>query len=1137
MLWNSGGGVTAKTCSAGDFFTAVDGSGNFTCSTASGSGDVTAVGDCASGACFDGTSGNSIQFEGSTADAFETTLTVTDPTADRTVTLPNLTGTVAIERVYDVRAYGAKCDDSTDDTAAIQAAIDAAEATGQGGVVQFPVGICIHTALTMDEPGVILRGMGASTSNNGTRLSCNITTGTCITMQSSCTYCGVENLGIGARGTPTDLVLIDGTSASNDHVSNLILGTQGYCTGIKNVLRNDNVDLFGPIAGASCRGISVVDDAVYLNRITGNWSTDIEGMIVIEQTSTNITDTVVISDTEIAQSGGAGAGLKIIGASTTNPPRWVEVSNSLFEAKTTGASAGDYPIYIDNVKEFKCTNCYAHGGFYAVRIDGGPGPIRFVNSEIGDARRDALYHDADVPTELIGTTVSDGSQETTNTYSGIHLTTNSRQFTMIGGRASDDLFFSGSGQKYGILIDAGADEYRFDNVGCEGNDTACASGLSPAAAQAAFTDAVALADSDWSNYVTLRASSLAGNYSLTLPTTDGATNDLLYNTDGSGTLGWRTPNAGTDITADLEEETHASEHSAGGADAITVTNLASACTDAQVLGGNAGGTGVECQTDDDVPEAADYSNLTAGTGITNSPTGTINATLGTAIDTSEITDGTIAFADVNSTQTLAGNPANGASSVWFGTTGLIWEGATSNSNEGLLVAADVGGDRTWTLPDASGTIAVSASTPLTLNATTGNLTIADAAADSSTKGAVTFPSTHFTCTSGTCSLLASPTFGAASGTSYTWTWDLSSGTDPSLIFSTGAVALGSSTGLYGSTSSSGDLNLFSTTHATKGQITLDDQVDIWPSIPDATAASRAIDFSSDYAVSGVAVIHSLMNSRPTVHVGAASGLLGGFAVVSSSGMVIAHDNATATPSGVLLFYADHTIRTTVAAAAPESVSFYDHITVQGSGSITVPSSSGHRSFYANPIISAVDSATATYSAVTMYDALPRVGTDNGASTDGTAVTVTTLKGFNYADVSIDGGTGTETVATQVGVDIGALANGGTNIGLRNASTSVFTPTTQAIAAATDTITCNTTFKKFTTFTGTNALTSNPSIADGQTGQICILENVDATGTDCITLTDSTKGMQLSGNFTLCPNDTIILIYDGTDWIELSEMDN
>ncbi len=40
--------------------------------------------------------GNTIRFEGSTADAHETTLTVTDPTADRTITLPNASGTVAL---------------------------------------------------------------------------------------------------------------------------------------------------------------------------------------------------------------------------------------------------------------------------------------------------------------------------------------------------------------------------------------------------------------------------------------------------------------------------------------------------------------------------------------------------------------------------------------------------------------------------------------------------------------------------------------------------------------------------------------------------------------------------------------------------------------------------------------------------------------------------------------------------------------------------------------------------------------------------------------------------------------------------------------------------------------------------------
>ena len=38
-----------------------------------------------------------IIFEGSTADSFETTIAVTDPTADRTITLPNNSGTVALQ--------------------------------------------------------------------------------------------------------------------------------------------------------------------------------------------------------------------------------------------------------------------------------------------------------------------------------------------------------------------------------------------------------------------------------------------------------------------------------------------------------------------------------------------------------------------------------------------------------------------------------------------------------------------------------------------------------------------------------------------------------------------------------------------------------------------------------------------------------------------------------------------------------------------------------------------------------------------------------------------------------------------------------------------------------------------------------
>lgn len=53
-----------------------------------GSGNLTITGTLDIGAT------GSLRFEGSSDDAFETTLAVVNPTADRTITLPNITGTV-----------------------------------------------------------------------------------------------------------------------------------------------------------------------------------------------------------------------------------------------------------------------------------------------------------------------------------------------------------------------------------------------------------------------------------------------------------------------------------------------------------------------------------------------------------------------------------------------------------------------------------------------------------------------------------------------------------------------------------------------------------------------------------------------------------------------------------------------------------------------------------------------------------------------------------------------------------------------------------------------------------------------------------------------------------------------------------
>ncbi len=62
-----------------------------------------------------------------------------------------------------VTAFGAKCDDTTDDTAAIQATVNALPATGTttGGMVTFPVGACKTTAsINVTTPNVTFEGTG-----------------------------------------------------------------------------------------------------------------------------------------------------------------------------------------------------------------------------------------------------------------------------------------------------------------------------------------------------------------------------------------------------------------------------------------------------------------------------------------------------------------------------------------------------------------------------------------------------------------------------------------------------------------------------------------------------------------------------------------------------------------------------------------------------------------------------------------------------------------------------------------------------------------------------------------------------------------------------------------------------------------
>ena len=81
---------------------------------------------------------------------------------------PNAGGpTVLNHGIYDVTSYGAKCDGSTDDTAAIQSAIGAASG---GGTIIFPAAICVVSPpttgyiLSLGGGNITIHGMGLGAS-------------------------------------------------------------------------------------------------------------------------------------------------------------------------------------------------------------------------------------------------------------------------------------------------------------------------------------------------------------------------------------------------------------------------------------------------------------------------------------------------------------------------------------------------------------------------------------------------------------------------------------------------------------------------------------------------------------------------------------------------------------------------------------------------------------------------------------------------------------------------------------------------------------------------------------------------------------------------------------------------------------
>lgn len=124
-----------------------------------------------------------------------------------------------------------------------------------------------------------------------------------------------------------------------------------------------------------------------------------------------------------------------------------------------------------------------------------------------------------------------------------------------------------------------------------------------------------------------------------------------------------------------------------------------------------------------------------------------------------------------------------------------------------------------------------------------------------------------------------------------------------------------------------------------------------------------------------------------------------------------------------------------------------------------------------------------------------------------------------------------------GIDITQTTTAFTNIGIRNAGNTVYTPSVATISGAASTISHNQTVTRLNNTTGgAVTLTSAPTITDGQDGQLLIVFNGSANN---VTIQDqgtlAGSNLRLSAaTITLGQRDSVILLYSSTigDWIQV-----
>jgi hypothetical protein len=499
--------------------------------------------------------GTSITFEGATADSYETTLQVTDPTADRTITLPNVTGTVIttgnLSDITDIGVFSSTITMEGSSADDFELTISAGNPTADR-TITFPDATGT-VALTSDIAAGVVTETGTQTLTNKT-LTSPVVSG--LTLSDS----GIVIEGSSADAHETTLTVTnptadrtitfpDETGTVQLRVTDVSDTEIGYLNGVTSAIQTQLDDKSTASKTETLTNKTLTTPTINGPTITATGQTPTIHGIYLPAPHNIIFEGTTADDFETTlQAGEPTADRTITLPDATGTVALAADVAALSGATFTGAVSG--------------TDLTLSGN---LTVNGTTTNINSTNLVVED--KNIVLADVATPTDTTadggGITLKGATDKTFNWVDATDAWTSSEHINLASGKS---LYLNGTLLKdvsetltnktlttpvISSISNTGTLTLPTDTdtlVGRATTDTLTNKTLGSAVATTAFTlNATAelrLADTDSSHYVGFKApGTVSANKIWTLPAADGSADQVLK-TDGSGTLAWTTPAQG-----------------------------------------------------------------------------------------------------------------------------------------------------------------------------------------------------------------------------------------------------------------------------------------------------------------------------------------------------------------------------------------------------------------------------------------------------------------------------------------------------------------------------------------------------------------------------------------------------------------